>query len=219
MQGISLSGVLISTKELEALLPVLKSWIETVVEYSKLVEGDVCWWYNERANISVLAGATWRVNGWAAIEEFSTQKHSDLKAIATGRCDLFITNTQESFAIEAKQAWQKIGKRVVDKYNTAKTKFNESWVDASKLSREEGGIRLGACFISPTLPLKDTTDEDYKDILLDWINGLQNELNADALAWVFPESARLQKSDERVFPGACLALKIRYRAARRRSAL
>jgi len=37
-------------------------------------ENDAPWWYNERASLSLFAGAVWKCKGWV-FEEFITKKH------------------------------------------------------------------------------------------------------------------------------------------------
>ena len=66
---------------------------------------DNPWWYNERASLSVLAGAAWTLKDWFALEEFSTIKRMRTLApsvdeghLRNGRCDLFIRNPNESTA-------------------------------------------------------------------------------------------------------------------------
>lgn len=68
--------------EYAPLEPLLNSWISTVKSYCELHKqfelSENCWWHNERASISILAGAAWRIphgeDQWVAIEEFATNK-------------------------------------------------------------------------------------------------------------------------------------------------
>lgn len=90
-------------EELVSLRPILKTWTELVLKYSNsFLQGDTCYWFNERANISMLAAAAWKPRGgWLALEEFSTYKHGEDAALKNGRCDLWISQPSNdmSFAI------------------------------------------------------------------------------------------------------------------------
>lgn len=81
---------------LRCLRPVLEKWIsvnrELAVHWASA--GDAPWWYNERALISVFAGAVWRTGGHA-FEEYSTEKRGDRRE-SWGRVDLeFAAGRQE----------------------------------------------------------------------------------------------------------------------------
>jgi hypothetical protein len=47
-------------KKLPILADVLWEWLGVMDRYVRLSGGDLPWWYNERASISVFAGAVWR---------------------------------------------------------------------------------------------------------------------------------------------------------------
>lgn len=94
---------------------LLNGWISANQRYVELLNRkDCCWWYNERTNVSVLAGAAWTL-GWTAIEEYPSGKKikgytgenpdSDTRK---GRVDLYIKNELKSIALEAKQIWHNL---------------------------------------------------------------------------------------------------------------
>lgn len=94
---------------------LLGAWIDAAQRYTDLFNGnDCCWWYNERTNVSVLAGAAWTL-GWAAIEECPTEKHpakvtgteSDSQ-LQRGRIDLYIAKPNAGLTFEAKHVWQRL---------------------------------------------------------------------------------------------------------------
>jgi hypothetical protein len=64
---------------------------------------DAPWWYNERASLSLLAGALWYADGWA-FEEFVTSKRHKRKA-RRGRGDLMFEVGGLKAVAEAKQCW------------------------------------------------------------------------------------------------------------------
>ncbi|MDR2364820.1 MAG: hypothetical protein LBD68_03070 [Zoogloeaceae bacterium] len=200
-------AIYIKTRDaLSPLKPILQKWAELVIRYSNAFAGkDACYWYNERANIGVLAAAAWQAEGekWLALEEYGTQKRHGV-----GRCDLYVANKTVSFAVEAKLAWQNIGDRVSAPYQQISEKWGQAWTDTGELHKDEADHRVLACFIAPRFPASG------KDVnLAEWREGLAREFSPDALAWVFPESsASLRNSRQRIYPGVCLLLQTRKRA-------
>ena len=106
---------------LRGLRPLLVEWTALLEEYCIAHRyDDNPWFYNERATLSTLAGAAWRLEGWTALEEYSTKKWGgnqkkgsvDAGKLRAGRCDLFVAHRSAAFALEAKQAWQPIGQRI-----------------------------------------------------------------------------------------------------------
>lgn len=74
--------------EFRKLRPFFEEWLKLNRDYIELTEsGDNLYWYNERSNVSAIAGAVWRRGGFAQ-EEFSSEKgpKSDRKM---GRVDLY----------------------------------------------------------------------------------------------------------------------------------
>ena len=65
---------------------------------------DTVWLYNERASLSVLAGAVWRTGG-TAFEEYEHEKRHG----ARGRCDVHLALDARAFVCEAKQCWASAG--------------------------------------------------------------------------------------------------------------
>lgn len=209
------SGYVCTSDHLKPIIPVLESWFTLVNKYSTALNQDACWWYNERASISVLSGAAWRTSDWIALEEFSTKKHGENGGVKHGRCDLYLSNKTVSFVIEAKQAWQNIGDRTASNTAEANRMFALAWEDAAKLSKTEADHRLAACFIVPRLPEAQVNEENtpIEERLDDWLENIKTELKPDTIAWVFPEGTRnLTSSNDRIFPGVCLVLKERRRA-------
>lgn len=206
-------------EELVPLRPILKTWTELVLKYSNsFPQGDACYWFNERANISMLAAAAWKTRGdWLALEEFSTYKHGEDAALKNGRCDLWISHPSNdmSFAIEAKQVWQRIGGRVDDEYKRVREGMTRALMDASKLHKTEARTRVAGCFVVPSIPASQAKGEGFRRSLTKWLKDLQEEVPAHAIASVFPESSEsLEASNGRIYPGVCLLLKVRMRAIR-----
>lgn len=206
-------------EELLPIRPILKTWTELVLKYSdSFPQDDACYWFNERANISMLAAAAWKTRGdWLALEEFSTYKHGEDSALKNGRCDLWIsrTNSETSFAIEAKQVWQGIGDFVGDRYQRVREGMACARKDASKLHKTEAKTRVAGCFVVPSIPASQVNGESFRKRLAKWLKDLQGEVHADAIASVFPESSELlEAGNGRIYPGVCLLLNVRMRAIR-----
>lgn len=212
--------VKINHAELEGLRPVLETWTKLVAKYSDAFPSEnCCYWFNERANVSVLAAAAWKSPGsWLSLEEFSTTKHGDDENLRNGRCDLLITDTlnDKSYALEAKHAWQNIGLRCEDRYFKAERKLGAAWRDASKLHKSEAAVRVAACFVIPQLPAVEVDGDDLSEALDEWVEGMSQRVKADAIAWVFPKASRsLGAENGRLYPGVCLLLRVRTRARRK----
>ena len=212
------------SSQLRGLRPLLASWAEVVLDYCR-ADGytDNPWWYNERASLSTLAGAAWRLPGWSALEEFSTTKRGQLsgndragKATKRGRCDLYVSHRSTSFAFEAKQAWRSIGKQrecdIRDILKLAKD-------DAGNLTADQADHRLGAVFISLYLPLSEVSTKNGRKRTVDaqrvmssfgdWI--AEHELGElDAYAYVAVRRCEKFIGSGRspgLYPGVFLAIK------------
>lgn len=84
--------------------PLIENWCKAISRYCAAWPGeDAPYWRNERANVSMLAGAAW-MSGAAAMEEYGTEKTFE-DAKKNGRADLYITWLDHDCAIEAKYCW------------------------------------------------------------------------------------------------------------------
>ncbi|MBB1525565.1 hypothetical protein H4Q82_03515 [Pectobacterium carotovorum subsp. carotovorum] len=116
---------------------LLNGWIQANQHYVELLgRKDCCWWYNERTNVSVLAGAAWSL-GWAAIEEYPSNKRmkgclQEDTDTSKGRVDLYITNKNDDVAIEAKHAWYNLD-NINESNVITNFKMDEARSDANRL--------------------------------------------------------------------------------------
>lgn len=219
-------------KSVTKLKPVVESWMEILMTYSRRNSNDALWWYNERATLSSLAGAAWRVSSgrWMAIEEFSSTKRTRARAslmedgaphgrvesgsISPGRVDLLLTNGRNQFAIEAKQAWQPIGRETVDRRVHVNRAMAAAWKDAGHLLLDEGDHRLACTFVVPYVApgIADRVG-DVTDIIQGWLEQEMSDLKADAIAYHFPGFTRdLRSIREYVYPGVVMLLRERKKA-------
>lgn len=85
--------------------PVLAQWLRINRDYIEEMGClDSLYWYNERANVSALAGAMWKCGGFA-IEEYSSIKGGDETVQKNGRVDLYLYNHGNEAICEAKMNW------------------------------------------------------------------------------------------------------------------
>ncbi|WP_323641055.1 hypothetical protein [Pectobacterium polonicum] len=116
---------------------LLTGWIQANQRYVDLLgKKDCCWWYNERTNVSVLAGAAWSL-GWAAIEEYPSNKRmrgclQEDTDTSKGRVDIYITNKNDDIAIEAKHAWYNLD-NIHESNVITNFKMDEARSDANRL--------------------------------------------------------------------------------------
>ncbi|KJG31198.1 hypothetical protein C0W92_09375 [Photobacterium angustum] len=88
-------------KKFKKLKPVFEEWLKLNRDYIELTESnDNLYWYNERSNISAIAGAVWRRGGFAQ-EEFSSDKGS-FSERKRGRIDLYFHFQEQDVLCEAK---------------------------------------------------------------------------------------------------------------------
>lgn len=208
--GKTMEGVSVN-EEFEELRPVLTSWVKMVNQYSAAHENeDACYWYNERATLSVLAAATWKIDGWVALEEFSTGKICKVNRVQkNGRCDLYISSDNNSYACEAKQAWDKVGD--LNSRETISGMLDSAWKDTSELTIDEADKRLAICFCVPSFE-KPPTDVEIRS----WLEMCQ-KFNHVAFAYSFPHGVRNLQSNrehERFFPGVAAIIQHRRRGIR-----
>lgn len=194
------SNVVVQRDSLAPLEPILRSWIACIEHYVDVWQGDdLPYWYNERGNVSVLAGAAWRA-GWLALEEYQMGKHgTEHKELTGGRNDLCLANSQHEFYIEAKVAYLNITELDRSASRLAQIAF-DAVQDARRLSCD--AQKVAAVFIAPY-----AADGHLKDAQIERFINMLNARRDDALAWVRPAMDTLPLSHEnRVYPLAALML-------------
>lgn len=194
--------VRISCPPLQPLEPVLHSWITCTQRYINVWDGDdLPYWYNEQANVSIIAGAAWKAD-WTAIEEYQISKiatEANERTALIGRNDLYIADDTNGFCIEAKVAYVPI-----DNLTYARDwilgKCKSATADAGRLDYNEP--KLGAVFIAP-YSLGDPANDEQ-------IQAFQTMLQAlpsDALAWNCPVKAQKTPShDNKRYPLVALLI-------------
>lgn len=208
------------SKRLKWLKPLIREMHICIDAYGAGFEwDDLSYFYNERASVSVLAGAAWRLN-WVALEEFRDRKsssgsgHANAKKQGWGRADLYVgepetfKNPHEMY-FEAKKIFPTPG---VKKETLGKA-LDSAWNEAKRLKGRSA--QSGLLFVAPRIPQGEDVLEGCGKII-DNLKALEPEL----LMWHFPEMARLHPSSKRprhfesmngkryVYPGLITAIKV-----------
>jgi hypothetical protein len=149
---------------------------------------DAPWWYNERASLSLLAGAVW-VCGGTAFEEYAADKKNLAQRLRyKGRSDIYFVLGDKHFVAEAKWHWSgatRSGRRTAE---TIRSKLRSATNDVRKQPRVEGQTPLGILFVTPYI--KRSENKRVDELIEGWLEELKC-VRCSRLAWVFPKSARL----------------------------
>lgn len=181
---------------------LLEEWILSIERFSRITNGDVPYWYNERANIGILAAAAWRC-GRIALEEFQHEKidalsdgesESASQKSRNGRCDLWISGDNRSEEIvEAKFRWLNMSSDKLPKI--AETCLNAAVTDAAatQKARNDEIKAIGVAF----LPVYANADK-VSDLEVDIAKTIKSasKLPADLVAWCFPKRLRERISEK-----------------------
>lgn len=171
---------------------VLEEWILAIEKYSRMSGGEAPYWYNERANIGLLAAATWRTGG-IALEEFphgkSEPKISDdgktqETVTRNGRCDLWICHGTKSERIEAKFRWLNMASDRIAEF--AEESINKAVKDASKSKSDDGQAAVGVTFLPLFVKASKITDEKTIELYIEETIATLRNLDVDLIAWCFP---------------------------------
>jgi hypothetical protein len=163
-------------------------WHQIIEDYGRLVEDDAPYWYNERANISILAGAAWRA-GKLALEEFGHEKSykrgQNRGDRWMGRCDLWLIEKKEEELVEAKFKWVPLTSNTFSA--KVEASLSDAIDDAHNGKQVRGARSVGVAFIPVYIPIK------YKNEIEAHIDQRIKEaksVSADCIAWCFPEKNR-----------------------------
>jgi hypothetical protein len=193
---------------LRFLVPILKHWAkanaEIAASWSSYKEAP--WWDNERASISVFAGAVWRAGGFS-FEEYSDKKRSIFKTSGRlshpyqGRVDLYFTYSESELIVEVKRVWSGYTQSHANPCPRLEKVFASSCRDTRKTA-PYGQRRLAFLFALPYFRKRESINQRVPM----WIKEVKN-LDYDALAWVFPSCARYLSDGKYYCPGAALLIK------------
>ena len=184
---------------------ILKEWA-SLMKDSEWEINDAPWWYNERALLSLFAGAVWKCGGWA-FEEFSTSKRTITKRgkhkRRPGRGDIMFRIGRNTFIAEAKQCWPILGYKNRSAASNLTETLDKARIQSSRLPSD--GQKMGIVFAVPRL--HNSKRKDSEQILYDLESYLRSLKNT-AITWVFPKEKRMLKGrDGYIYPGVVLAMR------------
>ncbi len=198
----------IQNSKLKHLKPLLEKWQNLHEEYCIAEEEDSLYWYNERANISVLAGAIWKSKDWFALEEFRVDKKS--RRTFKGRSDLWFLLNNKHYIAEAKQLWISLTNKKIDRNQKIQKKLNEAIQDAEKtkngvMKYYKPDYTLGIVFIVPYIAENKIKEIDDRLKLL--IDNIKKNIEYDLMAYCFPNHF-LQGDTGYYYPGVVLVIRM-----------
>jgi hypothetical protein len=197
-------------RSLRYLLPVLKNWIDANAKIAAEWKNsnDAPWCNNERASLSVFAGAIWRAGG-LSFEEYSDEKRGIFRKSGRlskpyqGRVDLYFNYSRKEFISEVKQVWSGFTLSRVNPCSRLDKALKSARRDIRK-SIPYGQHRLALLFAMPYFR-KHVKDSITERVHL-WVKAIRG-LDYDALAWVFPSDTRYLFDGEYYCPGTALVIK------------
>jgi hypothetical protein len=209
-------------RSLEWLKPVFEGWNQAIVRFAEQT-GEAPYYYNERANVSLLSVGAFTC-GAIALEEYGTQKQRG-KTQSNGRADLYIGVRERSrfreINIEAKQRWP----RPNDPLHHFDAALEEA-CDGADCLIDPSGPCAGAVFYTLVVPLNQqllgprptrTTRVKIVNNSIAWAVGALHAIKPDLLAWSFPPKLRLLTDDKAhysltdadpLLPGVLVALRL-----------
>lgn len=199
------------SSRLPSLNRVLDKWIEanSSIVKSWSAARDVPWWYNERASLSILAGAAFMAGG-LAFEEFISDKRKTGKRKRKsnpymGRTDIYLKLGKSEFIGEAKQCWSGATAKSSNPMTYIKKKLSAACADIRR-TKPFGQRRLGILFAMPYI--KTNSIDDINERITSWVD-MVKDVDCSCCAWVFPAEARYAQygCEENLCPGAALLIR------------
>lgn len=207
-------AVVVAGGKLPEFKGLLLKWIKTtdriVNSWGLESEPDFPWWYNERASLSVFAGAVWSADG-IAFEEFSSKRDRPRKVSTkiadprTARIDLRFSWQGEEFIAETKQSWPSVGSGAT----TAKTQIQQQLDKAAaevKEVAEDYDRRLAVVFAGPWFPWRQRKDVHGR--FLHWKEAF-NSVDCDGKAFYWLEDFERTKDskENNLYPAAAVFIR------------
>jgi hypothetical protein len=194
----------------KSLLPLLRQWIKHNKMLYETWRADDCpWRYNERALLSVLAGAAWRLPNGLAYEEFSNSKRKRGRRKGTyksysGRSDIYLVVGGQEYVAEAKHCFSGA---------TAKRANITSRLDAQlKQARKEirasaapNQRRLAILFAIPYVRSKQRSE--VADLVDCWLTKIKEEVEYSYLAWFFAFEPYTHQVGKWIYPGIAVLIR------------
>ncbi len=169
---------------------------------------DVPWWYNERASLSLFAGAIWKAGG-IAFEEFSSEREAPRGTGGTtvvrrlGRIDLYFSFQGEDFVAEAKQCWPRVGSRAQSSKGEIERMLQQASADVQTVPAAYGQ-RLALVFASPYFPKAELGDA--QECLSKWKQAVES-VDSDGKAFYWLHDCERAEDNGNLYPGTTIFLK------------
>jgi hypothetical protein len=193
---------------------LLKGWSIATEKYCEAMGGgEAPFFFNERANISMLAAGAW-LQGGVALEEYSASKFREDRE-SNGRCDLYVYLNNCNFEIEAKSVKTRLPSEPSLSLHLRK-KFDEAVADANSLTPQKNMARIACVFYALRVEAsrhlsQERLDIKYEEELERYKFALKKIAECDAIAWCTPESIKRLRtnsdSDEFIF-GCMIGMKV-----------
>ena len=164
-----MEGINIKNPDLEHWRPLLREWISLINKYCSKIYDDPVYCHLEKANVSILAAAAWKI-GCMAVQELwvERQGHNTF-------CDLWIWHeNEEPEYIEAKieETVEKVKKCLSDA---------EKQINKLDIKEENRYKRISLCFIVPSIKKQSDIEKEIGKIIDNSF-----KIKSDILAWCFP---------------------------------
>lgn len=196
----AISGHIIPNKRLSDWESIIEEWTLLIDRFCRIKKRDAPYWYTERANIGVLAGACWRA-GYIALEEFQYKKGYSNKPKQNGRADLWIENEKNSTLVEAK--YKCISLTSKDISNTLKKILIVACREARKSKGNQSDLdALGMVFV-PVYISKKSSLSKINEKIDESVKLIKQNFDGSMIFWHFPTSSRelLGSSNKYYWPG------------------
>lgn len=186
---------------------LLREWRRLIQDYHSETKNDGLHVSNERASVSVFAGAVWKCGGWALEEWMGSKKD------AWGRIDLWFRVSSIDYIAEAKQSWPSLIKSEEVNIEKVSKTLEAAEEDARKVQALEKsdykGYRfIALAFASPWVEIEDDKEKVEEDQIQSFISAMKQrkcKSRYDFMAYTFPEDMRsFCPGDGRIYPGAAL---------------
>ena len=149
---------------------------ELTDEYCRKYDDDAPYWYNERANVSFLAGAIWRCGGMA-LEEYSSDKIWAAEDYP-GRTDLWFQYDGKEYVAEAKIAWITLAPDRQEIVDEIEGELNKAVGDAQN-NPEKADYKIGIVFIVPRAQNSDR--QAVANMLAYLMSAIKSQIQYDVL--------------------------------------
>jgi hypothetical protein len=194
----------------KSLLPLLRQWIRhNKMLYETWGSEDCPWWYNERALLSVLAGAAWRLPGGLAYEEFSNSKRKRGRRKGTyknysGRSDIYLIVADREYVAEVKHCFSGAtasGANITSRLNSLLRQARKE-IRASATPNQR---RMAILFAIPYI--RSNRKSEMKSLIDSWLSRIKEDVKYSYLAWFFAFQPHAHQAGSWIYPGIAIIIR------------